>query len=112
MIEVVGRLVEHQKVRGLRQRLRQHQAAALAARQRMHGRARLLGREQKVLHVADDMLGRAADRHRVAGPPVSASCDGGVRVEPLAALVERRDLEVGAEADRAAVRRLARRSAD
>ena len=42
-VEIVGRLVEHQQVRRLGERLRQHQAAALAAGQLAERRARLLG---------------------------------------------------------------------
>ncbi len=72
-IEIVGRLVEHHQVRRLRQRARQHQPAALAARQLADRRARLLRREQEVLHVADDVLALAVDQHIVQPPPVSAS---------------------------------------
>ena len=60
-VEIVGGLVEHQQVRGLRQGAGQHQPVALAAGEHAHGRARLLGREQEVLHVADHVLGLAAD---------------------------------------------------
>jgi len=42
-VEIVGRLVEHQQIRGPRQCLRQHQPAALAAGELGQGRARLLG---------------------------------------------------------------------
>ena len=40
-IEIVGRLVEHQKIRGLRQRAREQQPSALAAREPADRRARL-----------------------------------------------------------------------
>jgi len=58
-IEIVGRLVEHHQVRRLRQRARQRQPAALAARQLADRRARLIRRKQEVLHVADDVLALA-----------------------------------------------------
>ena len=44
-VEIVGRLVEHQDVGGLRQQPREQQPVALAARQRLHRRSRALGRE-------------------------------------------------------------------
>jgi hypothetical protein len=67
-IEIVGGLVEDQEVRRLRQRAGEHQPAALAAGQRLHRRARLLGAEEEVLHVADDVAALAADDDRVAAP--------------------------------------------
>ena len=60
-VEIVGRLVEHQQVGRQRQRARQHEPAALAARQLADRRAGLLGREQEVLHVADDVAALAVD---------------------------------------------------
>ena len=54
-VEVVGRLVEHQHVGRPREQPRQQQAVALAAGQRLHRRARALGREEEVLQVADDV---------------------------------------------------------
>ena len=36
-VEIVGRLVQHQQVRGLGQRAGQHQPAALAAREHLTG---------------------------------------------------------------------------
>ena len=92
-IEVVGRLVEHQQIRRFRQRTRQHHAAALAAGERAQRRADLLGREQEILHVADDMLGlrRRWSRCRPCrrSAPLSASspdrgCRGSGRAPPFA----------------------------
>ena len=54
-VEVVGRLVEHQQVRGRGERAGEHEAAALAAGERADRLAGLLRREQKILHVADDV---------------------------------------------------------
>ena len=51
-VEVVGRLVEHQQVRGLREEPREQQAVALAARQRLDRRLRALRREQEVAEIA------------------------------------------------------------
>ena len=65
-IEIVGRLVEHQQVRGQGERTGEREAAALAARQLADRRARLLGREQEVAHVADDVLRLAVDDDVVA----------------------------------------------
>ena len=104
-VEIVGRLVEHQQVRRLRQRPRQHQAAALAARQFAERRARLLARKQKVLHVADDVLRLAADHDAVAAAAGQRVGDGDVGIEAVAMLVERRDRQRRAEPDRAGVRR-------
>ena len=110
-VEVVGRLVEHQQVRRLRQHLRQHQPAALAAGQLAERRARLLGREQEILHVADDVPRLAADHDGVAAAAGQRVGDGGVGIEAVAMLVERRHRQIGAELHRAAVRARARRSA-
>ena len=104
-IEVVGGLVQHQQVGGLGERARQHQAAALAAGQRAERRARLLRREQEILHVADDMLGLSADRDGIAAAAGQGFAERPVGIETFAALVERGHGEVGAEPHRAAVGR-------
>ena len=88
------------------------QPPALAARQRLDRRARLLRLEQKVLHVADDVARLAVDDHLVAA---AAGQDRGHRrlgVEAFAPLVERGDLEIGAELHACRRREEARRSAD
>ena len=46
-IEVVGRLVQHQQVGGLRQRAGQHQAAALAAGERADSGVRACSGENR-----------------------------------------------------------------
>ena len=104
-IEIVGRLVQHQQVGRLGERAGQHQAAALAARQRAQRRARLQRREQEILHVAHDVLGLAADRHRVAPAAGQRLLQRPLGVEALAALIEGGHLQVGAELDRAGVGR-------
>jgi len=96
-VEIVGRLVEHHEIRGLRQSSREQQAAFLAARQRLDGGLRLLGLEQKVPHVADDVAGLAVDDHRIAAPAGERRGNRGVGVEAFAPLVEGGDLEIGAE---------------
>ncbi|MNZ98110.1 hypothetical protein D3C78_1173850 [compost metagenome] len=54
-IEVVGRFVEDQQVGRFAEQLGQQQAGALAARQRLHRRARTLRREQEIAEVAEDV---------------------------------------------------------
>ena len=66
-IEVVGRLVEDHQVALAGQRHGQHQPAAFAAGEHADGGAGLLGPEQEILHVADDVALLAADEHLVAG---------------------------------------------
>ena len=61
-VEIIRRLVEDEDVGRLGEGTRQHQSAALAARKRVKRRARLLGREQEVLQIADDMTRLAPDR--------------------------------------------------
>ena len=104
-IEIVGRLVEHQQVRRFGQRARQREPAALAAGQRRDRRSGLLRREQEILHVADDVARLPADEHRVAAPAGQRVAHRRIRIERLAALVERRHLQVDAERDLALVRR-------
>ena len=91
---------------GSAKRAGQRQPAALAAGQHADRRARLLGREQEVLHVADHVPALAADRHRVAAPAgqrvgqasvAGPGSRGAGRASP--------SREVGAEPDLAGVRR-------
>src|SRR5690606_15201243 len=60
--------------------------------------------EQKVLHVADDMLGLPPDRHRVAASAGQRLRQYPVRIEAVAILLERSHLDIGAEANRSLVR--------
>ena len=103
-VEVVGRLVEDQEVRRQRQRPGQRQPAALAARELFHRGARLLGGEQEILHVADDVLGYPVDDQRVAAAGGERFLERRRRVEGAAALVQRRQFEVGAEPHAARIR--------
>ncbi len=59
-IEVVGRLVEHEHVRGLGECAGEHEAAALTAGQHAQRCAALLGLKQEIAHVGDDVLGLSA----------------------------------------------------
>ena len=65
-VEVVGRLVEHDQVRRGRESDGERQSAALASRQLIDRGPRLLGAEQKILHVADDVAALSVDGHVVA----------------------------------------------
>ncbi len=64
-------------------------------------------REQKVLHVADDVLRLAADHDMVAAAAGQGFGQRRFGIEAFAVLVERRHLDIGAEPDRAAVGRVA-----
>ena len=63
-VEVVGRLVEDQHVRGTREQPREQQPVALAARQQLHRRLRALAREQEIREVADHVPRLAVDDDR------------------------------------------------
>ena len=71
----------------------------------LHRRARLLGLEQEVLHVADDVARLAVDDDGVAAAAGQRLGERRLGVEALAPLVERRHLEIGAELDRATIGR-------
>ena len=96
-IEIVGRFVEHQKIGGLRQRLRKQQARAFAPRKYAYRRLCLFRQEEKVLHVTDDMAGLAADFHFVAAAACQNRRQRCFEVEQGARLVERRERQIGAE---------------
>src|SRR5262249_31456172 len=102
-IEIVGRLVQHQQVRPLRQRPRQHQPAALATGERLERRAPLLAGEQKFLHVADDMPWLAADHDVIPAPAGQCFRKARSGIEAFAMLIERGHLDIGAEPDAAAI---------
>ena len=55
-IQIVGRLVHHQHIRGLREQFGQQQAVALAAGQPRDRCARPLRTEQEILQIAQHML--------------------------------------------------------
>ena len=104
-VEIVRRLVEHEQVERPREQPREQQPIALAARQRAHRRARAIGREEKVLQVAEHVLARCRRRSIEVGAVGDAVEHAALRIELLAQLIEVRDLEAGAEADRARVGR-------
>ncbi len=96
-VQVVGRFVQHHQVGWRGEGARQGQPAALAARQHADRGVGLLGAEQEVLHVADDVAVLAADRDRVAGAAGQRLGQGLRRVQRLAALVQRDLGQVGAK---------------
>ena len=102
-VEVVGRLVEDQQVGGLGHDPRQHQPRPFAAREVLDRRARLLRLEQEVLHIAGHMLLFAVDQQVLAAPVRQIMGERVVEVQILALLVERGDLQIGAELHRAFV---------
>ncbi len=101
-VQVVRRLVEHEHVGRAREQPREQQPVALAARQRLDGRPRALGRKEEVLEVAVDVARDAADRHRVAAVGHRVD-DGSLGIELRALLIEVRDLDVRALPHLAAV---------
>ena len=111
-VEVVGGLVQHEKVGRTHQGTRDHQPATLAARQRLHRGARLLRFEQEILHVACDVARLPVDDHRVAAPASQRRGKRRLGVEALSPLVEGGDLKIGAEAHAPGIGVQARRSAD
>ena len=78
-VEVVGRLVEDEEVGRAGERAGEHQPSALAAGERLHRRPRLLGAEEEVLHVADDVARLAADDDRIAASVGQRVGDGRLR---------------------------------
>ena len=103
-VEVVGRFVQHQQVRRAREGACEHQPPALPARERRERRARLLGREQEVLHVADHVARLPAHMHLVAAPFGQCLGQGDRGIEARALLVEPHHLEPGAQAHLARIR--------
>ena len=103
-VEIVGRLVEHEHVRRPGEEPRQHQAVALAARERADGRLRALARKQEVGEVADDVARLAVDDDGGVAF-VDAVGDGRVGIELLALLIEVGHLQPRAVPHLAAVRR-------
>ena len=95
---------------GRAKRPRQHQPAAFAAGEPADRRARLLRPEQKILHVADDMLALAVDLDEIAAAAGERVLQDGLRIEAGAALIERRHRNIGAEPDIAGIGRETRRS--
>src|SRR5262249_40026132 len=67
-IEIIGRLIKNEKVGWLSERPREQQPPSLAAREPLDRCARLFWREQKVLHISDDMPALAFDFDKVAAP--------------------------------------------
>ena len=80
---------------------------ALAAGQHFQRRAHLFLREQKVLHIADDVFRLAADHDVVAAAAGEGIGQGRFWIEAFAVLVQRRHFDIGAEPDSAAVGRAA-----
>ena len=99
-VEVVGRFVEHQHVGRTREEPRQQQAVAFAARQRLHRRARAIGRKQEVFEIAVHVARAPGNRDAVVA--VAHGIDHrALGVELLALLVVVGHLHVGAVANRA-----------
>ncbi len=90
---------------GRRQDAGQHQPGAFAAGEVPDRRARLLRLEQEFLHVAGDVALLAIDQQVLAAPVGQVVRKRVVEVQVLALLVERGDLQIGAELHRAAVGR-------
>ncbi len=103
-VEVVGRLVQHEHVGGLREQPREQQPVALAAREHAHRRIRALRREQEIAEVADDVAPSLAfaDPVRVRA---HGRRDGGVGIELRAQLVEVGDAQLRAQPHRAGIGR-------
>ena len=102
-VEIVGRLVEHQKIARPREGPRQQQPSALAARERAHLLAHLFGGEEELLQIADHMAGDAADAERVAAAAGQRVGDREIGVEGGALLVEPSEFDIGPERHRAGV---------
>ena len=116
-VEVVGRLVEDQEVRRLREEAREEEAVALAAGEGVDRRARARGAEEEVLEEADHVPALAADveelaalghvlEHRLLGLELQAELvevgDLELRPEPHAPAIGRELAEQDAEQRRLA----------
>ncbi len=105
-VEMVGRLVERQQLRVVQQRPGEHQAAPLAAGERLHTRLHPVGEtperdpaEQAVEHRAKPRLARPL----VLGPIADQlGTDGAIRGQ-IIALTDERDRHAGGPRDRAGV---------
>ena len=94
-IEIVGRLIQHQHIRRLREQASEKQAVAFAAGQRLDRRAGALRRKQKIAEISHHMLALAVNLH-----PVAARRNGvreaGLFIQLRAHLIEIRDLQARA----------------
>ena len=103
-VEIVGRLVEHKQVGWLREQLGEQQPVAFTAGEHLHWQTQPVGREEEVLQEADHMPLLAVDLHEVAAF-VDLIEDRPLGIELVAELIEKRDFQIGAGANRALLRR-------
>ena len=99
-VQVVRGFVHHEQIRRFQEKPRQQQARLLTARERLHGRARALGREEEVCKIGKHVLGHAAHGDRVAVARDDL-LHGRLRVELGVQLVEERHLHARADRHRA-----------
>src|SRR5208337_1649260 len=97
-IQVIGRLVHDQHVRGPGEQLGQEQAAALSAGEVLHQATRSFGGEEEILKIAQNMTIAAVDRDRVIVADVLL--DRLFLVEGGLHLLEVSDFEIGSMANR------------
>src|SRR3546814_12693791 len=92
LVEIVGRLVEHQQVRVSREFTREQQPRALAARKRADESVGQFGIEQELLEIALDVLlyPEHLDQVAAVGAHVAHPLVGG---PPLALLVHATDVD-------------------
>ena len=95
-VEVVGGLVEHDQVGRLGEQPSEEHAVPLPPGEKLHQRAGAIGREQKILQVADHVPGLAGDLHRLVAVGHVVG-HGLLVVELIPELVEEGDPQVGAE---------------
>jgi hypothetical protein len=77
-VQIVGRLVEDQEVGGLGEELGQQQPVAFPAGEAADARLGPLGREKKVLEIADDVLALGKTGAKRGQPPLLASPECGL----------------------------------
>jgi hypothetical protein len=104
-VEIVGRLIEHQKIGRACENPGEHEPRSLTAGKLADGRAQLLRLEQKVLHIRCDVALLAIDDDILAAPVGQVIRQCLLKIETVAFLVEDGDLKIGAELDEAAIRR-------
>src|SRR5690606_40770226 len=96
-VEVVGGLVENEQVCGAGEQSGEDESGLLATRKFPHRRASLLGLEEKVLHVGDDVALFSVDNNRLTTPIGQEMRQRFVGVEGRAVLIQRCDFQICAE---------------